>query len=56
MKVRFKYRISGMVDNFEGEVDGEGNDYDATMKAAYDSLCDQHHNPFLTVTFKRLDQ
>lgn len=54
MKVKFQYLISGKTENFKGEIVGEGNDYEASIQDAYEHVCTQTHNPYLTVTFKKL--
>lgn len=54
VKVKFQYRISGKPENGEGEISGEGKDYDASMKNAYENLCAQQHNQYLTVTFRKM--
>lgn len=54
MKVKFKYRISGLTKDCEGQVSGEGVDYNATMQDAYNQICTNRHNSFLTVTFKKI--
>lgn len=55
MKSKFQYTISGKLKNFKGEVVGEGKDYDEAMQNAYDTLCTEEHNQFLTITFKKID-
>lgn len=54
MKVKFEYRISGMTQDAEGTISGEGKDYDAAMQDAYNNLCTQKHNQYLTITFRKI--
>lgn len=55
MKSKFQYVISGKLKDYKGEIVGEGKDYEDTMQNAYDTICAEHHNAFLTVTFKKID-
>lgn len=55
MKVKFEYLISGKTENSRGKVVGEGKDYDASIQNAYDNVCAETHNPYLTITFKKVD-
>ena len=55
MKVKFEYRISGLTENFDGEVSGEGKSYEDAMENAYQNLCGERHSQFLSVTFKKVD-
>lgn len=55
MKSKFQYTISGKLNNFKGEVVGEGKDYDETLQNAYNTICTEEHNQFLTITFKKVD-
>lgn len=55
VKVKFQYLISGKVNNFKGEVVGEGKDYESSMQDAYHNVCNQSNNQYLTVTFKKMN-
>lgn len=55
MTVTFEYRISGRTENATGTVIGSGENYEATMHDAYYNLCEQFHNHYLTITFKKVD-
>lgn len=55
MTVTFEYRISGRTENATGTVIGSGKDYNAAMDDAYNNICEQLHNHYLTITFKKVN-